>query len=96
MADHRFDWLPRQQPPTHVLNEYLCDFWTLRGAADRNITCAAFRVLSGIELRVFYSAEEMISTKLYRGPKADEQVAEAADAIRLTMLGTGFREIAPV
>jgi hypothetical protein len=31
-------------------------------------------VLTGIELRVFYSEEEIIGTKLYRGPTADEQV----------------------
>ena len=74
--------------------EHLATFWTMRGASGRDITCAAFRVATGFELRASYSDTDIIGTKLFRGPRADEQLADAADQWRTTMLAKGFREIA--
>jgi len=95
MNDDRPDeWLYTLPAPAPPQNDHLYAFWTLRGATDRDITCSAYRVLTGIEMRVAYSEVEIIGTKLYRGVDADEQVARAADAVRPTMLEKGFREIA--
>ena len=66
----------------------------MRGTSGRNIECAAFRTETGIELRTMYSPEEIIATRLFRGPDADEQVAGAADRWRLNLIAKGFEDIA--
>jgi hypothetical protein len=43
------------------------------------------------ELRTAYSPEE-IATKLFRGPDADERVAETAEAWRVILFKKGFCE----
>lgn len=90
----RFDWLPRMKPEAAPQMEFICEFWTLRGATGRDISCSAFRVATGLELRAGYSAEAIISTKLFRGVDADEQMATAADAWRRILIEKGLKEIA--
>ena len=92
LGDDRFDWLSKRALATPPQNDHICDFWILKGATDRDITCAAYRVATGIEVRVTYSADEIVATKLFRGVGADEQLAEAADAWRLALLAKGFRD----
>ena len=66
----------------------------MRGTSGRNIECAAFRVTTGLELRTMYSPKEIIASQLFRGPNADERIAEAADQWRLNMLAKGFEDFA--
>lgn len=73
--------------------ERLAAFWTLRGPSGRDLTCAAFRVETGLELGTFYSPDAVVATELFRGTEADERLAAKADAWRLTLLQKGFREI---
>jgi hypothetical protein len=92
----RFDWLPRKKEDIAPESEHIATFWTLRGVTDRDYTCAAYRVQTGLELRVGYSDEDLTATQLFRGADAEERLAEAADTWRLRLLGKGSREIAEV
>jgi hypothetical protein len=71
--------------------ERIATLWRLRGTSGRNIECAAFRTDTGLELRTMCSPEEIIATRLFRGPGADEQVAEVADQWRLN-IAKGFSD----
>jgi hypothetical protein len=66
----------------------------MRNTSGRNIECAAFHVETGLELRTMYSPREIIASQLFRGPDADEKVAEMADQWRLNLIAKGFEEIA--
>ena len=46
-----------------------------------------------MEVRTFYSDDDIIATELFVGPGADERVAETADRWRLTMLAKGFEDV---
>jgi hypothetical protein len=56
----------------------------LRGPSGRDLTCSAYRVATGIELRAEYGPNDIVSTKLCRDDDADEQIATTADAWRFT------------
>ena len=89
----KFDWLRRLLHLHEPRIERLATFWTVRGPSNRDLTCSAYRVQTGLELRVEYSPEDIVASHLFRGRDADE-LAEKADAGRLTLIATGFREIA--
>jgi hypothetical protein len=68
-------------------SEHLATFWTLRGPSERNLTCSAFRVVTGLELRTECERGDIVATELFRGDGADERLAErggrlATDAAR--------------
>jgi hypothetical protein len=89
-----FGWLNHQGDKPEPRLERIATLWRMRGTSGRYIECAAFRVETGLELRTMYSPREIIASQLFRGPDADEQVAEAADQWRLKMLAKGFVDIA--
>ena len=89
----KFDWLRRLLHPHEPRIEHLGTFWTVRGPSNRDLTCSAYRVQTGFELRVEYSPQDIVASQLIRGRDADEQLAEKADAGRLTLIARGFREI---
>jgi hypothetical protein len=89
----KFDWLRRFFQPPEPRIEHFATFWTMRGPSNRDLTCSAYRVQTGLELRVEYGPEDIVASHLFRGRDADE-LAEKADAGRLTLMATGFREIA--
>jgi hypothetical protein len=80
--------------PRDPQSEHLATFWTLRGPTGRDLTCSAYRVETGLELRVEYGSENIVASELLRGGDADERLAEKADIGRRTLLAKGFREIA--
>ena len=61
---------------------------------NRDITCSAYRVATGLELRTAYGPEDIVATELFRGTDADERLAETADNWRLNLIQKGFRDIA--
>jgi len=89
----KFDWLRRFLNPREPRLEHLATFWTVRGPSNRDLTCSAYRVQTGLELRVQYGPEDIVASQRFGGRDA-EQLAEQADAGRLTLIATGFREIA--
>ena len=90
----KFDWLRRFFHPHQSRIERLATFWTVRGPSNRDLTCSSYRVQTGLELRVEYGPEDIVASHLFRGRDAGEQLAEKADAGRLTLIARGFREIA--
>jgi hypothetical protein len=58
----------------------------LRGPSERDLTCAAYRVATGLELRTAYGPQDVVATELFRGADADERLAATADAWRLTLM----------
>jgi len=74
--------------------EHLATLWTVRGPSNRDLTCCAYRVQTGLELRIEYSPDDIVASQLFRGRDADERLCEKADVGRLTLIATGFREIA--
>ena len=91
-----FSWLGRSLGSDEEPRlRHVCDFWTVRGPSNRDLTCAAFQVESGLELRTSYGGEMgLVASQLFRGPDADERLAETADNWRRTLLAKGFREMA--
>ena len=89
-----FDFLGPAHKPSDPPFEHVATLWTLRGLSGRDLTCAAYRVAAGLELRTAYGTDDIVATELFRGADADERLAEKADAWRLTLIAKGFREIA--
>jgi hypothetical protein len=89
-----FGWLNRQGDKPEPLQEFITTLWRMRGSSGRNIECCAYRVETGLELPTMYTPTEIIASQLFRGPDADEKVAEAADQWRLNLVAKGFEEIA--
>jgi hypothetical protein len=94
MEDQDFSWVGPSAKQREPVNDHIADLWTLRGASGRHLTCAAYRVQFGLELRTSYSPDDIVATELFRGVDADERLAAKADAWRLALIGKGFGEIA--
>jgi hypothetical protein len=58
----------------------------------RTLTCAAYEVETGLELRVSYG-DDVMRTELFRGVDRDERLAETADSWHLALLEKGFSEV---
>jgi hypothetical protein len=58
----------------------------------RTLTCAAYEVETGLELRVSYG-DDVMRSELFRGVDRDERLAETADSWHLALLEKGFAEI---
>jgi hypothetical protein len=69
-------WPPPGPKKCEPTLEHLTIFWTLRGATGRDLTCSAYRVETGLELRAEYGADDVAATELFRGVSADERLAE--------------------
>ena len=81
-------------PGRPARNALRADRHALADAREQRVECAAFRVETGLELRTMYSPQEIIASQLFRGPDADEKVAETADRWRLNLLAKGFSDVA--
>ena len=57
------------------------------------MTCAAYEVATGLELRLSYSDDDVMRSELFRGVDREERLAETADSWRLRLLEKGFTEI---
>jgi len=90
----KLDWLRRFLHLSKPRIEHLATLWTVRGPSNRDLTCCAYRVQTGLELRIEYSPDDIVASQLFRGRDADERLCEKADVGRLTLIATGFREIA--
>jgi hypothetical protein len=90
----KLDWLRRFLHLSEPRIEHLATLWTVRGPSNRDLTCCAYRVQTGLELRIEYGPEDIVASQLFRGRDADERLCEKADVGRLTLIATGFREIA--
>jgi hypothetical protein len=85
----RFPDPPPPPPPKNVLRAVL---FTVMGRSNRPLTCAAYDVETGLELRLSYG-DDVMRSQLFRGVDAEERTTEAADAWRLALLEKGFTEL---
>jgi len=84
---------PETPPPPPPKNDYRATFFTVIGRSGRPLTCAAFDVESGLEVRLFYSDDDVVRSRLFRGPLREDDAATIADQWRLALLQKGFTEI---
>jgi hypothetical protein len=54
------------------------------------MTCSAFDVETGLELRLTHGADDVLRSELFRRPHADERLAKRADEWRLGIIEKGF------
>ena len=87
----RFPDPPPRPAPASI---HRATFFMVTGGSGRPLTCAAFDVATGLELRLFYGDDDVVRSELFRGVDADERCAETADAWRLRLIEKGFTEIA--
>ena len=87
----RFPEAPKPAPPT---NEHRATFFSVTGATARQLTCAAYEVETGLELRLAYEDNgDLMRSQLFRDVDREERVAEMADAWRRLLVENGFRTI---
>jgi hypothetical protein len=88
MADvFRFPATPPKPPPKNILRATL---FTVVAPSQRPLTCAAYDVESGLELRSSYPDDDVQRSELFRGVDRDDRLTEQADSWRLALLAKGF------
>jgi hypothetical protein len=85
----RFPDSPPPPPPKNILR---ATFFQMVGPSGRPLTCAAFEVDTGLELRLSYG-DDVMRSQLFRGIDRDERLTETADSWRLALVAKGFCEI---
>jgi len=91
MADvFRFPETP--SPPTPK-NIHRATFFTVMGPSQRPLTCAAFYVETGLEVRLSYGPDDVQRSQLFRGPLREDNAATVADQWRLALIQKGFAEV---
>jgi len=76
--------------PAPQKNELRALFFMATGPGQRTLTCAAYDVATGLELRLFYGDNDVIRSQLFRGPLRDGDCATIADNWRLALVNQGF------
>ena len=89
MADvFRFPDAPKPPPPKSILR---ATFFTVIGASKRPLTCAAYDVETGLELRLFYTDDDVMRSELFRGVDREERLTETAETWRSALMQKGFQ-----
>ena len=84
---------PATPPPPLPKNELRATLFTVIGPSGRPLTCAAYDVETGLEVRLFYSEDDVQRSQLFRGPLGEDHAATVADQWRLALLQKGFAEV---
>jgi hypothetical protein len=82
-----------ETPPPPPKNEHRATFFTVIGSSQRPLTCAAFDVETGLEVRLFYSPDDLQRSQLFRGSLREDEATTVADQWRLALLQKGFAEV---
>jgi hypothetical protein len=81
---------PDPPPPPAPRNIHRATFFQVGGVSGRPLTCAAYEVETGLELRLSYG-EDVMRSELFRGADRDERLAATADEWRLALLAKAIR-----
>ena len=72
---------------------FIATFFQVVGTSQRPLTCAAYDVETGLELRlVCTDNDDVMRSQLFRGVDQHERCAETADAWHLALIQRGFVE----
>lgn len=85
----RFRDPPPPKPSKNILRATL---FHMVGPRGRPLTCAAFEVETGLELRLSYG-DDVMRWQLFRGADRDERLTEAAAIWRAALIEKGFFEV---
>jgi hypothetical protein len=84
---------PATSPPPPPKNELRATLFTVIGPSGRPLTCAAYDVETGLEVRLFYGPDDVQRSQLFRGQLREDAAATIADQWRLALLQKGFAEV---
>lgn len=76
--------------PAQPRNAHRVTFFIAVGPTNRPLTCAAYDVVIGLELRLFYARNDVMRSALFRGVDGEERLVEEAMLWRAALLEKGF------
>jgi hypothetical protein len=69
-------------------------YWRIRSPFTNQVaTCIGVEIEAGLEIRVQFSADEILQTEIFRGGDAREVMDAYAAALRQELLEKGFEDL---
>ncbi len=73
---------------------HLLTYWRIHSPfSKKTASCDGYEIDAGLELRLQYSADDIIQSELFRGEDAREVMDAYAAALRQELLDNGFTDV---